>query len=114
MYNQSLAGGSNNRLQGAGMSAVSGNGNNNNNIVNGSNNTVGYGNQMGNYGQNNGGQGNGNLGWSNNGGKVQGMGGSVGTPGVNANGMSMGDGHNDSGGFDQWDNWNFSYVQPFS
>lgn len=23
----------------------------------------------------------------------------------------MGDGHNDSGGFDQWDNWNFSYVQ---
>jgi hypothetical protein len=110
MYNQSLAGGSNNRPQGAGMSANPGNGNNNN--VNGSNNTVGYGNQMGNYGQNNGGQGNGNLGWSNNGGKVQGMGGSVGTPGVNGNGMSMGDGHNDSGGFDQWDNWNFSYVQP--
>ena len=84
------------------------NNNNNNGGGNGNNNgNVGYGNQMGNYGQNNGQQGNNNLGWSNPGGKVQGMGGGAVTPGAN---MNMGDGHNDAGGFDQWDNWNFAYV----
>lgn len=102
-----MTGGSGNRAQSMGMPGNTGS--NNNNGGNGNGN-VGYGNQMGSYGQNNGGQGNNNLGWNSSGGKVQGMNGGAVTPGASGGGMNMGDGHNDAGGFDQWDNWNFAYV----